>query len=185
MPKDSLATMRSRVKGTPWEDLEIPLTWALCLERNVSKTQLCREAGISIGATGAWDRGIRQPSKRIWEKISPGRSYEAMRMREAARLAGKQETVPAVPETPISSEPEPEPEQVVLSPNLGPNTLSVTVYDGQEAEAVPSRYEPAEWEKMGSAPVTIIPVPEPESDAVQASNPSPALPDDVDAWDTF
>lgn len=159
MPKDSLATMRSRVKGTPWEDLEIPLTWALCLERNVSKTQLCREAGISIGATGAWDRGIRQPSKRIWEKISPGRSYEAMRMREAHRVAGKTgiPTLPAAPEIPTSSEP----------------------------ESLPSRYEPAEWEKMGSAPVTIIPVPEPESDAVQASNPSPALPDDVDAWDTF
>ncbi len=152
MPKASLATMRAKIHGSPWEDLEIPLTWALCLERGLTKTQLCREAGISIGATGAWDRGIRQPSKRIWEKISGGRSYEAMRMREAHRVAtAGVVTRPAVPEIPTSSEPESAPPP-----------------------------EPAKWEKIGSDPSLILPVPEPESDAVQATNPAPE-----DAWDTF
>lgn len=86
MPKVSLATMRSKSTGDPWSDLTIPLTWAVCLLKGMTKTQLCQEAGISIGATGAWDRGIRLPSRRMWAKISCGKSYEEMQARQKKEI---------------------------------------------------------------------------------------------------
>ncbi len=80
MPKDSLRMMQEKYGENPWGNMEVPLTWAVCLMKGLTKTQLCRETGISPGATALWDRGVHVPSKKTWAKISDGtgKSYSEM-----------------------------------------------------------------------------------------------------------